>query len=267
VNALARRGSAICVATPNRGVLSFDEPLVTRLVVPVVLDVAAFGARYTTELSLLNRGSTPVRFALRYTPSFGSRQGGGVVEETLAPRSQRIVPDAIAYLRSKGLEIPSSEEGAQGGTLVASFDDAPRSDVFVTARTTTPSGAGLAGLAYAALDARRAASTETLRLFGLLVNERVRSNVAVFNASAESVTLRVTAHESGSGRTQTLFVAELRPYELRQEPFAQTGWASGWVSVAREAGTGRFSAYAVVNDNVTNDGSFLGRTGAFLEMY
>ncbi len=268
VNALARRGSAICVATPNRGVLSFDEPVVTRLVVPVVLDVAAFGARYTTELALLNRGAAPVRLALRYTPSFGSRQGGGVVEETLAPRSQRIVHDAIAYLRSKGLEIPPIEEGAQGGTLVASFDGAPRSEVFVTARTTTPAGAGRAGLAYAALDTRRAASTETLRLSGLLVNERVRSNVAVFNASAEPVTLRVTAYESGTGRTQTLVVAELGPYELLQEPFAQTGFSSGWVSVAREAGAGRFSAYAVVNDNVTNDGSFLvPQTGAFLETY
>ena len=108
-------------------------------VVPVVLDVSGVGgARFSSELTLANRGTTAATLQLTYVPaaSLGA-SGGGTVGETLPAGRQIIIADAIAYLRSKGLAIPTGSN--QGGTLFVTFEGLSSDTVaFAGARTTAP---------------------------------------------------------------------------------------------------------------------------------
>jgi len=106
-------------------------------------------------------------------------------------------------------------------------------------------------------------STSSLTLFGLRSTPTDRTNVAVFNTSADPVTLKVTVHSgSGDGRSVVFREAEtLPPYGWLQYGSARifdgNGITKGWVTVERTSETGSFSAYAVINDSRTNDGSFV----------
>ncbi|MCK6685863.1 MAG: aryl-sulfate sulfotransferase, partial [Thermoanaerobaculia bacterium] len=97
---------------------------VTRFL-PIVLDVTG-RARYVSELTLANRGTTEAAVTLTYTAAstFGDT-GSGPVSLTLAAGRQLVVDDAIAYLRTKGLAIPT---GNQGGTLRAAFENLSSSE-------------------------------------------------------------------------------------------------------------------------------------------
>ncbi|PYV40645.1 MAG: hypothetical protein DMG06_19665, partial [Acidobacteria bacterium] len=92
-------------------------------VVPVVVDVVGNGkAHFSTELTLVNQGTTTANLQLTYTASSSlGPSGSGKVSETLAPGQQLIVPDALSYLRSKGLRIPTNPP--QGGSLRVDFSD------------------------------------------------------------------------------------------------------------------------------------------------
>ena len=129
-----------------------------RLVVPVVLDVfGAAGSHYTTELTLANDGAFATPVDLFYKPALGSSTGVPFVTLTLAAGQQTTIPDVIAYLRTKGLNVPDASTGAQAGTLTVEFRnllnlDAPRT--VAIARTTTPNPnaatGGAFGVAYPA---------------------------------------------------------------------------------------------------------------------
>src|SRR5262249_49320437 len=132
VKALHATSDRLYVGTNGVGAVAINLPLAITLIVPVVLDVASGAAHYTSELSLTNRGATPVSVSLTYTASLGT--GSGTVDEQLAAGQQMVIPDVIAYLRGKGLPIP----GSQAGTLVLKFAGAETPDVVAaTARTTT----------------------------------------------------------------------------------------------------------------------------------
>lgn len=228
-------------------------------VVPIVLDVESGATRFTTELALSARGPNGVVATATYVPSLGTKSGGGTVGLTLAPGEQVVFPDAVAWLRSRGLAIPTS--GPQGGTLTIR----PTSGlVAATARTTAAVSApfpdGRAGLAYSALSPT-AASVDPLVLYGLRADATDRSNVALLNPDVVPVTVRVTAFSGArDGVSAVLSAAEtLAPGEWRQlnNPLAAAGIRQGWVVVERTSAAGSFSAYGVVNDNATNDGSFV----------
>ena len=227
-----------------------------RTVVPIVLDVTSGASRFTTELSLANPGGSAVTVALRYTASLGGASGSGTVFETIPAGEQVRFGDTIAELRSKGLAIPTT--GPQGGTLVV---ESPGAAIVATARTTTPipSPAGRAGLAYAGLG-EAGVLAGSASVFGLRTNDADRSNVAVFSTSEEGVTLRVTAFDGESGASTVVDGARtLPPYGWHQydEVLRTAGFSNGWVVVERTSGSGTFSAYGVVNDNGTGDGSFV----------
>jgi hypothetical protein len=117
------------------GALSAAEPV---RVVPIVLDVVAGTAHYTTELALTNRGATAVNTTLRYHPSFGST-AGGTVSRGLGAGQQLVIPDVIGLLRESGVALPSGE--AHIGTLEVVFAGAASEEVVAaTARTTTSVG-------------------------------------------------------------------------------------------------------------------------------
>lgn len=243
-------------------------------ILPIALDVATATAHYTTELAITNRSSQRLGMGLTFLPSLGSRQGGGTVDMSIAPDSQLLFSDLLATLRTSGLSIPTDPSDQKGGLVRVEFQAAgalERSSVALTARTTTPVGegptTGSAGLAYAGEHLLRA-SAAAKTVFGLRQTARDRSNLAVFNPGGEPVTLRVTVY-SGSGDGRTAVVAdELTLGGLGWQQISglltNTGIESGWVIVERTSQRGVFGAYGVVNDNVTNDGSFISaveRTG------
>jgi hypothetical protein len=156
------------------------------LSVPIVLSLAgAKNSFYTSELTLANRGTADLPLEFSYTAAFG--EGSGKVTDTLPAGQQRILPDAIAYLRSLGLPIPASTRS--GGTLaVKATGLASPYDIAVTVRTTTALAEGRAGLAYSGnrmwhgLPGNIPQSSNRLYIFGLRQNATDRSNVAVMHA-------------------------------------------------------------------------------------
>jgi len=237
---------------------------------PIVLDVSSSSAHYTTEMALTNNTSSRLAVSMLYTASLGSKQGSGTVTDSLAPGEQKKIADVLSYLRDKGLAIPSSaEQPSQGGTLLVTFQSNDTIDprlVSVTARTaaltSAPQPIGQAGLAYSGLHATEA-STSSVTLYGLRSTATDRTNLAVFNTSSAPVTLKVTVCSgTGDGRCVAFRAAESLPaygwlqYGSR-EILDGAGITKGWVTVERTSSTGSFSAYAVINDNATNDGSFV----------
>jgi hypothetical protein len=232
------------------------------VVVPIVLDVKAGSAWYRTELTLTNRGTSAVDLTLAYTGSLGTAKGS--ILETIAAGSQVTIPDVIARLRDKGVPLPpSGEAGPQAGTLLVTFPDSASEWVTVLARTTSPTAppirAGRAGLAYAGVP-RTGWATGRALIYGLRTNSSDRSNLAVYNPTGAPVTLRVSVVSgSGDGREFVVSAAEvLGPGAWRQwDRVLDLGqMTNGWAVIERLSGEA-FGAYGVVNDNVTNDGSFL----------
>jgi hypothetical protein len=254
-----------------------DGPPVASLL-PIVLDVATPSAQYTTELALTNGAGTLLPFSVLYTASLGARLGSGTVSGYLRPGEQKRIGDVLDWLRDQGLALPpAAEDGQQGGTLLVRFDGDGSLNpklVSATARTaaltTAPQPVGRAGLAYPGLSAGEL-STSSVVLYGLRSSSSDRTNLAVFNTSPDPVSVKVTACSgSGDGRCAVVRSAEsLPPWGWTQFGSAElldaNGIATGWAVVERTSATGSFGAYAVINDNVTNDGSFVlpaGRAGA-----
>ena len=232
------------------------------LVVPVVLDVRSGTARYTTELTLTNRGGAAVDLILTYRGSLGA--GTGTVTESLPGGTQRTVPDTLGWLAARGVTLPGLGQGtAHAGTLRIAVPESATAAFSAVARTTSPTSsphpAGAAGLAYLAAPTAAAFSGRAL-VHGLRSSATERSNLAVWNPGTSPVTVRVTA-VSGAGDGREVVAADswsLEAGEWRQidEILSKAAIGQGWAVVERLSG-GAFGAYGVVNDGGTNDGSFL----------
>ncbi len=240
-----------------------DGPL-SVLTVPVVVRVAGEnGANFFSELTLGNRGATDATVDVTFTAAnaLGS-EGSGTFTTAVSAGRQLVFADAIQWLRQNGLPIPS---GNQGGTLRLAYSGLSSGDAaFASVRTLAAAPGGRAGLAYPAL-----ATSETLdapaALYGLREESAFRSNLALVNASdavsGGEVTLRVTLFNgaAGDGRSTVLPIVTLGPGQWAQlnHVLVSAGYSNGWAIVERVSGTDPFYAYAVVNDNVTGDGSFV----------
>lgn len=268
VTSLAIAGDSLLVGLKGGGILKYGVSQTTWRLVPIVLDVSAGTAHYTTELAITNREAKPLTLTLKYTASLG--EGSGTIPATIAAGQQLVIDDVIGYLRGKGLGIPTS--GAQGGTLLVTFEGVSKATlVSVTARTASqtspPQPDGRAGLAYSAL-APWEASRSALTVHGLRSNDTDRANLAVFSMSAEPVTVRVTAYSGARDGASQVIAEELTlpAFGWRQfdRVLEKVGMTTGWVTVERISQTGSFSIYGVVNDNDTNDGSYLLPVGTVL---
>jgi len=233
------------------------------LFVPVVLSSSGMnGSYFTSEMTLTNRGSQNANLMFTYAPAFGS--GAGSATDTLGARQQRVVTDAIGYLRSLGVPIPAS--GSQGGTLTVRFSGlASVSDGGVSVRTTTSVDGGRAGLAYSGVAGSQALSGPVI-LAGLRQNQQDRSNVAIQNTGGAiegNITLRVSVYSGDPLNRQTFTLADqvLAPGGfvqfsgiLQSNDFA---FSNGYVRVERVSGTAPFYTYGVINDQLNSDGSFV----------
>lgn len=248
---------------------------VRTVIVPVVLDVyGEAGSHYTTEVTVMNNGTiaTPVDLVYRPAPGFGEITGVPVVTVELAARQQVTIPDVLAYLRSRGMQIPDGTTAPQAGTLTATFRyltelDAP--STVVLARTTTPNTdvatGGAFGLFYPAVAKGGGARTSAL-VPGLAQDDGVRSNLAVVNLGGGSelpITLEARLYDAdtgaaaGSPLTVRLAVGDWvqwsRVHALAGAPAAVKRFTA---IVRRIAGDDTFLVYGVLNDAVTSDGSY-----------
>ena len=254
-------GAAECrlVMTGSHSVTARFEPdfsnSLARLV-PIVLDVVGL-AHYTSEVQLTNLGASSATVKLSYTGSIGS--GAGYVIESVPAGQQAVYPEAISYLRSKGVPIPAS--GDQGGTLLLSSSAAGvHATVRTGADTVTPQPTGRSGLAYT--DTDPAVSASKMYVYGLRTSDADRSNLAVYNMGQDSVSLKVTLVSGDDARSFEVTAGE--PRVLPAYGWYQysgvlnvAGFSSGYAIVERWSGSGPFGAYGVVNDQMTNDGSFI----------
>ena len=240
-----------------------DSGIGTSLFVPIVLRSQGRtpGSFFTSELTLTNRGTTTAGVHYTYRAAFGG--GSGRAVDAVGPGRQRVIPDAMAYLRSLGVPIGG---GSAGGTLRVEFSNLSKaSDAAVTVRTATPvpQGEGRAGLAYLGV-APEELFTEPVVVAGLRQNSQDRSNLAVQNAGAAGegeATLRVTVF-SGDRQapgSMTLPDLTLTPGGFHQYNGILTGagFENGYARVERVSGTAPYYAYGVVNDNFNSDGSFV----------
>ena len=226
--------------------------------VPIVLDVVGL-AHYTSELQLTNLAATSATVKLSYSSSMGS--GYGDVEQTIPPGQQAVYPDAITYLRTRGIPIPTL--GSQGGTLLLSSSAAGvHATVRTAADTVSPQPVGRAGLAYTDADPAASSSAAKMYVYGLRTGDADRSNLAVYNMGADPVSLKVTLVSGDDGRSFEVTAGvpiSLSAYGWYQYSGVLTtaGFSSGYAVVESVAGDGPFGAYGVVNDQSTNDGSFI----------
>lgn len=233
------------------------------LFVPVVLALSGRnGSFYTSELTLANRGTSAATLTFDYTGFTGGGTGSSTAAETLAPGRQLVIPDAIFYLRSKGVPITQAKE--LGGTLRVRFSGLSHAGAAVASvRTTSPvppaAPIGRAGLAYAGVPASRLLSSPVL-VCGLRQTAEDRAAVAVQNAGTTAdgdAAFRITYYAGNAARASV--EVSLPPGHFAQPPVPDLGAANGsfFARVERITGSAPWYAYGVLNDNVTNDGSFI----------
>jgi hypothetical protein len=242
---------------------TLSVPQTQEVFVPIILSSAGMnGSFFSSELTVTNRGNGKASLLFTYTSAIGS--GSGAATDTLEAGHQRVVGDAIAYLRSIGIPIPSV--GDQGGTLRVSFTGlSSPADGGVTVRTVTAVPAGRAGLAYAGIPVSLALTGPSY-ICGLRQNQTDRSNVALQNvgsSNAGPISLRLTVFsgDGSSGISQVLPEQVLPPGGFVQISgiLASSGLSlnNGYVRVERVSGTAPYHAYGVINDQANSDGSFI----------
>lgn len=245
---------------------SFIPPLIANgpglgdRLVPIVLDVhGQGGSHYTTELTLANLTASSLPVTLVYTASLGS--GSGQATLTLAPGEQQIVPDAIGFLRSKGLAIPDDGSSVGGSLLALPRFGTPSWAFAVGARTFThASSGGSFGLYYPGLTLGESA-TSVAYINGLQQNSFQRSNLALVNRgdASDTITLNVIYFDGTGAALGTPTAVTLAPGQWTQfdQPLHALGATSGFAIIEKISGSSRFVAYGVLNDAVTSDGSYI----------
>lgn len=235
-----------------------------KLFVPFVGRVAGQGgSSFSSELALTNRSKVGTDVEVEYTPSIGT--GQGTVREFVGPGRQVIIPDAIAWLRSKGLAIP--ETGNVVGTLRVLFPGVYAYDAMATVRTLTPvlpgsaTPIGKAGLAYVGVNEEKLL-LEPAWLFGLRKDAADRTNISFQHAGVTAdgnIKVRATWYSAAGVPGATPVERELTPGGWVQFDLAtlEPAAAQGYVKVELVGGRAPWYAYAVVNDNATSDGSYI----------
>jgi hypothetical protein len=203
--------------------------------------------------------------AVLYTASLGRVEGTMEGRFSIPGGEQVLALDAIEFLRGLGIGIQdSSPEAAQGGTLRICNLSAGETSIGVMARVTAPTRqpytAGKAGVSFAAVPAEEGFTGRAI-VFGFHQSVQDRTNVALYNPGAEPVSVSVTLHSGTS---------EARHVISEKEDLAGYGWRQftfpagrplpidqGFVRIERVSKSGVYGAYGVVNDNDTNDGSFI----------
>jgi len=229
--------------------------------VPIVLESRGVGGTlFSSEIVLTNRGSTEVTVDLTYTAAFGD--GSGSASLAIPIGRQRILTDVISDLRSLGVPIPDGD--GRGGSLRVRFSNASSpADVSVQSRVRSPFGAGEVGVGLAPLPVTTGLTGPSI-VPVLRENGDDRTNLALTSLADPKdgdVTLRVSLVSTDPAHPDTVVLPDvtLSPGMFLQLDrvlaSAGAGMSTAWARIDPVAGQAPYSAYAVINDRASGDGS------------
>lgn len=211
------------------------------------------GALYQTELTLAHSGPAAATVDLTYSSDATGRTR---ITETLPAGNQTVIPDALAWLRQRGVPIPPTPAGVEAGTLAVRFRSGEvMPSAHAGARVLSITDAGNGGVAFGASDFP--VSETALTVYGLRETAAERSHLAVANPGDVAVTVQVTLFPRVPFLDLGAFT--LAPGQRVQlgSVLAPSGSPEGIARITRTSDAGSFTAYGVTNDNVTGDGTLL----------
>jgi hypothetical protein len=264
---LSGEGSRLYAGTAGGG-LFLASILSSVKYIPVILDlVGGTGAHFRSDLTIGNRSASPATVLVSFVPApdFGLA-GGGAVSLELAPSSELRAPDALQFFRDRGLVITPGPSGTAGSVWISSQSSASSTDaVYAFSRAYTAGSSGSFGTFLDATSDLDAAEDEGA-IYGLRsISGTSRSNLAVGHVPGRgdgTVTLSIQVHDQSGAPSGAPIVTTLHPGEWRQFN-AILGLAGlpdgsyGYAKISRTSGSGAWTAYGVVNDARTSDGSIL----------
>jgi photosystem II stability/assembly factor-like uncharacterized protein len=238
-------------------------------VIPALLGEVRPEGRVNTELVLTNVGNTRADVDLTYTAaSVLGAIGNGTAHETLEPGEQKIIRDALAYLRGQGIAIPAATaSNPQGGSLVIDFHNlsSPIAGI-ATARRLLVDRVRTSGFSYPAFSPT---NNNAITAIGLRETENETSDLELVNLSAtDTLTATLVIHD-GNGRSQdVLRDVTLGPWQWTRLPalMTQTGFGQGTVtlqSISPGSAYGQVRLYAVIHDLASGDASYLAQQEGF----
>ena len=234
---------------------------------PALVSLSSDRGTYRTELTLGWRSQdTWPPLSLDFGVTFRNADGAWTFPISIPAREVLEVPDAGAWLAANGVPIDAANVD---GTLTFTSDrEEGAANLLVTAIVTArgPGASGDYGVSVPVFNEVEWASNEAI-VPGLRESEAFRSNLALANPEPDdgpSATLEVSIHRASDGKAVgTLPRVTLAPGQRVQlNRLLATIDTSGdaFALVRRTGGTGRFVAYAVMNDNVTGDGTLFPMT-------
>ncbi len=253
----------------------FSAPIASSVrSLPVVLDAGTGALRFRTEVTVGNRGAAGRDVRMTFVPAPGFAPPTGPVPDVVArvPAGGELrISDAIEMLRGAGVPLPAPSPATPVAGSLSISADTPRTkgaatdDLYAAARTFagTP-GSGTFGLSYPAPSDLEAAEEEAT-VFGLRTVSGVsRSNLAAVHLPGRggTLTLEVLVFAADGTPAPRPLAFSLAPGEWAQlngvlDLAGLPPGSFGYTRIRRVSGNGAWSAYGVVNDQRTNDGSFL----------
>ena len=259
--------------TNDGAIVPFERPDVmegrrTRFL-PALVSLSSERGRYRTELTLGWRSQdTWSPLSRDFDVTFRNSEGAWTIPVSIPARQVLEIPDAGAWLVANG--VPVDPANVDGTLTFTSDREEGAANLLVTAIVTArgPGASGDYGVSVPVFNEVEWVSTEAI-VPGLREDGSFRSNLALASpepAGGPSVTLEVSIHRASDGKAVgTLPQVWLSPGQRVQlNRLLATIDYSGdaFAVVRRTAGTGRFVAYAVMNDNVTGDGTLFPMTRA-----
>ena len=264
---LSADGSQLYAGTAGSGLYRALVSSSTKYI-PVVLDVVgATGARFRSDLTIGNRSTSPATVLVEFVPApdFGLA-GGGAVSVDLAPSSEIRAADALQFFRDHALVIAPGPSGTAGSVSISAANTASSTDaVYAFSRAYTAGASGSFGTFLDAPSDLEAAEDEGA-VYGLRsISGTSRSNLAVGHLPGRgdgTLTLSIQVYDQSGAASGAPLVTSLHRGEWRQfnGVLLQAGLAEpayGYAKITRTSGAGAWTAYGVVNDAKTSDGSIL----------
>jgi hypothetical protein len=259
--------------TNDGAIVPLERPDVTegRLTrfLPAVVSLSSRWGTYRTEMTLAWRSSeTYPPLSLDFNVIFRNAAGAWTMPISIPSYQPLQILDAGAWLVANG--VPVDPANVDGTLTFTSDREEGAADLLVTAIVTArgPGASGDYGVSIPVFNEVQWASTQAI-VPGLREDPAFRSNLAIANPEPDGgppVTVTVSLRRASDGAQIGVYPpVQLTPGQRVQlnQPLSEVAFGGeGYAVITRAAGTGRFVAYGVVNDNVTGDGTLFPMTGA-----
>ncbi len=271
-------GSHLFAGTAGSGL--YLAPIVSSAkYLPVVLDlVGAGGARFRSDLTIGNRSDLPAMVDFAFVPAPGFDFGTSafpIMTTTIPAHAELRAADAIQFLKDNGstFGVPAGASvagsvwfSAQTPGELPGWPSAQTDALYAYSRTFAGDASGTYGVFLEAVSDLDAAAGEGY-VYGLRTAAGLsRSNLALAHLVSwndiDPVRLSVQVYDQSGSPAGSPITADLWPGQWTQLngilPLAGLPDGSfGYAKITRISGLGAWTAYGVVNDARTSDGSIL----------